>query len=1293
MNPGNPTWNVPVRFRLQGTLDPALVERSFNEIVRRHETLRTVFTLVDGKPAQVIKPSLPIKVPVADLRHLPKAERDAEIDRLSFKEARWRFDLAVGPLFRVSLLRVEDNEYVLLVTPHHSVVDYWSIGLISNELGALYEAYSCGFEPALPTLPIQYGDYAIWQREQSEGAVVQGELGYWKKQLQDLPLLDYPTDRPRPTFPTYDATITSVLLPVQLTDAIREIANREGATFFSTMLAALAIVMYQYTGQIDFGVATQVAGRSNVELEPLIGLFINNVVLRIDLSGDPIFPQLLGRVQEVGLQSIANQNLRFEHLLKELRPNDYPSHHTLFRLNFICQRDPVKPLEFAGIKLTVIPSKSQGALYDLNVFLVLRNEGWRLACEYNTDLFEANSITRLLNNYRMMLENITQNPNRKVSEFPVSEGTANLKVVKPVTATPSDVPSAVGLSASSLPRSLGAAVVGAVAALAPENPPVPSSQELALEPFVMPVSVAQKRFWELEEIAPGNPALHMRACLRLTGSLSHASLEKSLQLLVERHETLRTTFERVNEQLVQVVAPSRNVSLPVTSLEDTAEADRETKLWESIRAEASAGLNLVRGPLMRARLFRLRPQEHVLVIVTHHILVDGWSQNVIQRDLWAIYDTLREGQEPSLPPLTIQYGDFVHWQQEWLASDLAVDELDFWKKQLAAPLPVLNLPTDRPPRNLQSSQGGMETVLFQEDLIQSLKKLCRSQDVTMFMLMLTCFGALLHRYTDQEDILIGSPVANRKPETELLIGPFAGPVTLRLSLSGNPTLRELLGRVRDLTADALSHTDLPFEVILEKVEVRSVHGRNPLSQCYFFYQTAFLQPRQLRGLTITPLPDFALGTHFELQLGLLERREGVRAQLEYNLRLFEPATIKEILGLYEKLLCAFVENPEQHLSDLPLPERARQGIVQDGDSVPKPDYMPPRDPVEVALAQIWQEVLERPRIGVCDDFFDLGGHSLLAARLLAQIERSLGKELPLASLLDAATIEQQARLIRGDNLMVSGGHPARGKGVSTEIPFFYLGGDPTFRPLAQHLSALHEFHSLGMQAAFVRDLADPKSLPSIAEHFVQAIRERRPEGPYMLGGWCDHGLLALETAQQLRAQGQEIALLVMLETRRPGRSMEDPRLKRFISRTHLKLHLLKFEYAYLRQVGRAQAKNYISSRLGRKALRMKESLRKILGRDERNGVSAEKSPVDSLYAAATNYRPRPYEGSVVLIRSEERAFGFARDLRLGWGDLLGNDLEICEVPGNHYTFYMEPNVETLAREITARLQRAEGRFK
>jgi hypothetical protein len=417
LKPGNPTWSVPVRFRLEGELEPARLERAFNEIIRRHEILRTTFRAGAETPAQVIAPTLTLKLPVVDLRHLAKPERDAEVDRLSFAEARRGFDLATGPLFRIGLLRIADREHVLLVTPHHAIADYISIGLLADEFGALYESYARGAPATLPEALIQYGDFAIWQREQAASTLVQSELAYWKSQLKDLAPLDFPTDQPRPAFPTYDATITSILLPVALTDAIRNIGTRHGATFFNAMLAALDILLFQYTGQTDIGVATQVAGRSSVELEKLIGLFVNTVVLRANLASNPSFVELLEQVQRVGAEAIARPHVRFEQILKALRPADYPSHHTLFRVNFICQRDPVKPLEFAGIKLTVIPSKSQGALYDLNVFLVLRNEGWRLACEYNTDLFAAATITRLLENYRQLLEDLAGNPDRRLAEL------------------------------------------------------------------------------------------------------------------------------------------------------------------------------------------------------------------------------------------------------------------------------------------------------------------------------------------------------------------------------------------------------------------------------------------------------------------------------------------------------------------------------------------------------------------------------------------------------------------------------------------------------------------------------------------------------------------------------------------------------------------------------------------------------------------------------------------------------------------------------------------------------------
>jgi thioesterase domain-containing protein/acyl carrier protein len=348
---------------------------------------------------------------------------------------------------------------------------------------------------------------------------------------------------------------------------------------------------------------------------------------------------------------------------------------------------------------------------------------------------------------------------------------------------------------------------------------------------------------------------------------------------------------------------------------------------------------------------------------------------------------------------------------------------------------------------------------------------------------------------------------------------------------------------------------------------------------------------------------------------------------------------------------------------------------------------------EDELIAIWESVLNTKPVRANDDFFDLGGHSLLAARLLARIEDSLGVELPLASLLEAPTVRGQAQLVR----------KYRGNGTSEkqtteestrQLPFFFLGGDPTFRPLSQRLSELREFHSLGLRMSLIEKLKDPKSLECIAEQFVQSIRERRAEGPYMLGGWCAHGLLAFEIARQLHAQGQEVAQVLLLETANPVRMKQYSGWKRTIARVQLKIHLLKFEYAYLQQLNSAQTRHYIAGRTSQKLARMRQSLRRVLKAakfypdldDPSSG-----NPLDVLYAAAAKYHPKPYAGQVALIRSTQRTFGFGHVLDLGWSEFLGDNLEICETPGNHYTIYMQPNVDALAHKMNVCLRKAEER--
>jgi thioesterase domain-containing protein/acyl carrier protein len=351
------------------------------------------------------------------------------------------------------------------------------------------------------------------------------------------------------------------------------------------------------------------------------------------------------------------------------------------------------------------------------------------------------------------------------------------------------------------------------------------------------------------------------------------------------------------------------------------------------------------------------------------------------------------------------------------------------------------------------------------------------------------------------------------------------------------------------------------------------------------------------------------------------------------------------------------------------------------------------DGIENKLTLIWEAVLNTKVQRATDDFFDLGGHSLLAARLLVRIEETLGIELPLASLLEAPTIRGQAQLIRKHSGQANVQEPTHRQHAVRQLPFFFLGGDPTFRPLAQRLSELRELHNLGLRSSVISKLEDPYSMECLATHFVGAIRERFPHGPYMLGGWCAHGLLAYETARQLREQGEEVAQLVMLESVHPVKRNEYSSWKRTIARAQLKMHLLKFEFAYMRQLNGGQARDYLSGRAWQKLKRMKEAFRQALKITHLDGNEelGTRNPLDILYTAAARYSPKPYRGNVVLMRSQQRTYGFGKVLDLGWGELLGKNLEICETPGNHYTIYMHPNVDALAHKINVCLRRAEER--
>lgn len=417
--PGDWVYNGVNACRMSGPLDVAVLKRTVEEIVRRHEILRTTFPAVDGRPVQRVSPSGPLPLPVADLRHLPEGERWTEACRLMTEESRRPFDLASGPLVRGLLIRLADEEHVWVPVMHHVVCDAWSNVVSSREMEALYLAFAAGKASPLPDLGVQYADFAVWQRAWLQGPVLERELAYWKDRLEGLPVLELPTDRPRPPVQTFHGATHSTVLPADLADRLREAARKEGATPFMMLLAAFKTLLVRYTGQEDIAVGTPVAGRNRPEIEELIGFFVNMLVLRTDCSEDPPFRTMLRRVRESCLGAYAHQDLPFEKLVEELQPQRDLSRTPLFQVMFSLQGTGTLPQSLGGASLESIAVESARAKFDLTLTVTDEPAGLRCSFEYSTDLFDVETIARMAQHYRVLLEAIVEDPGRRISALPM----------------------------------------------------------------------------------------------------------------------------------------------------------------------------------------------------------------------------------------------------------------------------------------------------------------------------------------------------------------------------------------------------------------------------------------------------------------------------------------------------------------------------------------------------------------------------------------------------------------------------------------------------------------------------------------------------------------------------------------------------------------------------------------------------------------------------------------------------------------------------------------------------------
>jgi len=418
LTPNTPTYNIPIVVSFKGSMNLTALQDSLNEIIRRHEVLRTRFTVENGQPVQVVNQAVSVTLEVEDLRSLSENERTQEARRLATDFVKQPFDLSAQSLLRSKILQLNDRSYQLLVTLHHIIADGWSMGILIKELTALYEVFSTNKVSPLSELPIQYRDFVNWQRKWLDSERIQSLLSYWKQKLQgELPVLNLPTDRARPPIQTFNGAQAKLVLSQSLTKELKNFSRQQGVTLFMTLLTAFKILLYRYTGQTDILVGSPIANRNKAEIESLIGLFVNVLILRTELSGDLSFQELLRRVKSTALEAYIHQDLPFEKLVEELQPNRDLSYNPLFQVMFVLQNVPISNPTLSDVSVSYEERYNGTSKFDLTLFMEDFEQGLVATCEYNTDLFNADTITRMLGHFQTLLESIISDTQQCISNL------------------------------------------------------------------------------------------------------------------------------------------------------------------------------------------------------------------------------------------------------------------------------------------------------------------------------------------------------------------------------------------------------------------------------------------------------------------------------------------------------------------------------------------------------------------------------------------------------------------------------------------------------------------------------------------------------------------------------------------------------------------------------------------------------------------------------------------------------------------------------------------------------------
>src|SRR5689334_5684573 len=1270
LEPENPSYNLPFALRLSGDLNVAALEKSIDAIIARHETLRTKFVAVDGEPFQFVSPKATATFEILDLTTFAEDKVELELKRLMTTVAERPFDLSNDYPMRASLLKLAADDHVLLVTMHHIISDAWSVSIFTHELSSFYKAFTSEGVEEPPELRIQYSDFTKWQRNWLQGDALKEQVTYWMSQLAGAAKLNLPTDHVRPKLRTHRGGHLSFTLPADLTDKLKKLSNSEGATLFMTLLAAFNVLLFRYTGEQDIVVGSPIAGRNRIETEPLIGFFVNSLALRTDLSGNPTFRELVGRVKEVAVSAYAHQDLPFEKLVEELNPARDVSQTPVFQVMFGLQNAPRATADLHNLTVRRIPTEVRTAKFDLTLLISDTANGLSGWFEYNADLFEASTIERLTNHFENLLASAAATPDVSIAALPILGAQEQQQILLDWNNTE-----------TSYPRE----------------------------------QCIQELFEEQVRRSPDAVALVFN-----DQRLTYDALNKRANQLAQHLKK-----QGVGPEVIVGLALDRSVEMIVGLLAILKAGGAYLPLDPSYPRErlafmveqTNAGIILTqkhlldRLPASQARVIALdgEPGDWELEDEQNPVSTSA-SENLA----YVIYTSGSTGKPKGV---SVTHQNVVRLVKETNYARFASDEVflqfapvtfdaatfEIWGALLNGARLVVTAP-------------GIESLANLGDTIQRHK-------VTTLWLTAGLFHQMvdsgLEKLQGVRQLLAGGDVLS-VPHVETAARKLAGCQVIN---GYGPTENTTFTCCERVKANSLAHT-VPIGTPVANTEVNVLSsdmqlvpvgvagelfiGGDGLARGYLdaadataekFVPNPFPRKPGERLYRTGDQVRYRSDGSIEF-LGRLDQQvkiRGYRIELgEIELALSQHPAVQDCVvttqtsKLGERRLAAFVvpvagktarnEDLKKFLNEklpeymvpsfigiveqLPLTENGKidRDALTNIDELNSKDnvFVAPETEVERKLAAAWMKVLGVEQVGLHDNFFDLGGYSLLAVKLVNEIDKELGQKIPLMTLFQTATIAGLAAVLSNDNKPQAWPTLVQIQAGNSKKPLFCVSAPNVnalgYVSLARALG--QEQTAFGLQAQYPEDAESEHSqfvIENVAAEYLQALQAEQPHGPYQLIGMCRGAHIAYEMACRLQEQGETVSLLGVLDT--------------FVmENTYNYFWYLEHYVRRLRFWLRLPAKgkiNFINSQW-RKVLSNRRSPESVLHR---------------VYFPGPEFEPKTYGGRVLVLRVIKQPRNRISSRDLGWSRLARGGVDVRMISGTHETLLREPHVRALAGEL------------